>query len=126
MKPSRRAFSLLEILIVTAIIVAVGAGLLISGARRLEFAAIQAEDSRLEQISADILRSLDSEDYASTNLLALAGVIPGAVTPTAFNLHQHGRFHRQRRPVVFKSRAGARPQRDPWRRGLSVGPTRTL
>lgn len=100
MKPSRRAFSLLEILIVTAIIVAVGAGLLISGARRLEFAAIQAEDSRLEQISADILRSLDSEDYASTNLLALAGVVPGGVTPTAFSL--------------FTSTAGFTASADQW------------
>jgi type II secretory pathway pseudopilin PulG len=82
---AQRAFTLLEILIVTTIIISIGAGLLLTGARRLEYAAIQAEDARLDQIATDIQRSLDSEDFDSTNLLALSGMIPAATTATTFS-----------------------------------------
>ena len=82
---SARAFTLLELLIVVAIIMALSTGFIFAGARHLEYVNIVAEDARLEAIALDLQRSLDSEDFASTNLLALPGYVPAGTAPTAFS-----------------------------------------
>ena len=85
MKSAKKAFTLLETLIVVAIIMSISTGFIIAGARQIEYSNIVAEDARLEVIANEIQRSLDSEDFDSTNVLALAGVVPVGTVPTAFS-----------------------------------------
>ena len=84
---TRRAFSLLELLIVLGIMVTVGTALLFEGAGYAERKVIANEDKLLESIRDDIVRSFESEDFDQINVLALTGTIPSGATPTTFAQH---------------------------------------
>lgn len=83
----RHGFTLVEILLVTAIIITIGTALLFQAAGFAERRLVEAEDKRLEQIRDEIVRSFDSEDLDTVNVLAVAGAVPSGVAVSRFSEH---------------------------------------
>ncbi|MFI5338065.1 MAG: prepilin-type N-terminal cleavage/methylation domain-containing protein, partial [Opitutales bacterium] len=83
MSSHRSAFTLLEMLAVAAIITLLALAALPGAIQRLVEAQLAGEDAALESLRKDIVRSLDSSDFANLNILASSDT-PGTVTPTSF------------------------------------------
>lgn len=83
MPPHRSAFTLLEMLAVAAIITLLAIAALPGAIQRMVDAQLAGEDAVLESLRKDIVRSLDSSDFANINILAVSNAA-GAVTPTNF------------------------------------------
>ena len=83
MHPRRSAFTLLEILAVAAIITLLAIAALPGAIQRLVDAQVAGEDAVLENLRKDLVRSLDSSDFANVNILAGADAA-GVVLPTRF------------------------------------------
>lgn len=81
----KRAFTLLEILGALAIMAIIAAVTLPGINQRLIETKIAEEDARLDAIKAELLRSLDSDDFDQVNIAALAGEVPTAAVLTTFS-----------------------------------------
>jgi type II secretory pathway pseudopilin PulG len=77
------AFTLLEILAVTAIVGLLAITTLPGVIQRMVDGQLAGEDAALESLRQDMLRTLDSSDFANINLLPAADS-PAMVTPTNF------------------------------------------
>jgi type II secretory pathway pseudopilin PulG len=87
MKTTTRAFTLIELLIVTAIIIVIATSALVITANWAEKKFADAEDRVMESIREDIVRSFESEDFATQNILAVTGALPNGTTVTQFSQH---------------------------------------
>lgn len=84
-KPSRSAgFSLIEILVCSFIVLILLSAALSFGPAALLQRAIDAEEAELGRLEAAFKLSLESSDFASTNLSAMPGELPGGGTATSF------------------------------------------
>jgi len=81
MRPRPFAFTLLELLAVTAIITLLALAALPGAIQRLTDSQLAGEDAVLEALRQDLIRSLDSSDFNNLNILAIADP-PASVTPT--------------------------------------------
>lgn len=84
---SRRAFTLLEMLIVASIAITIGTVLLFQLAGHAERRLIEAEDKILEQLREEIVRTFDSEDFDAVNVLSVTGSMPTGGTVSRFSEH---------------------------------------
>ncbi|OAM91928.1 type II secretion system GspH family protein (plasmid) [Termitidicoccus mucosus] len=87
-----RAFTLIEILIVCAIISGLFALSVPTIMGWLEKSQLDAETNALNAIRDDVVRSFDSTDFANVNIAALAGDVPDGVPPTVFTGNPDGSY----------------------------------
>jgi prepilin-type N-terminal cleavage/methylation domain-containing protein len=93
MRPVKiHAFTLIEILIVVAIISGMFALSVPTIMGLLEKSQLDAESNALNAIRDDIIRSFDSTDFASVNIAALAGDVPSGVPTTVFTGNPDGDY----------------------------------
>ena len=78
-----RAFTLVEILVVSVITAALVAAVVTSEVARLKKGYRDAEDRTLNEIQSDMIASLDSGDFVNRNIFPYADT-PATMTPTNF------------------------------------------
>lgn len=88
----RRAFTLLEILVVLSIIGVLTSYFLVGLSDSILAGKIKVEDAALATIRADIERSFDSDDYSQVNIAAFSGEVPNTVSATTFNTSPDGTY----------------------------------
>lgn len=85
MKTNKRAFTLIEILLVAAIMLVLMSIALDGLPEQIVKWNIEAEDKYLDELKRDIERSFESEDFATYNIASLTGEVPTGTLLTAFS-----------------------------------------
>lgn len=104
----RRAFTLLEMLVVLAVIAILFSMALPGIIAQLRDGQVRGEDAILNAMQQDVWRSFDSEDFQNINIAAVAGEIPGTVNPTNFYGNPDATFSSMSAPDWFAKLATVR------------------